>query len=543
MRVQTATVFFILFVSYGFSSDTAVWQRVNRGIYENDIKTISVNPKNDMEVYIGTPKALYKSTDGGMNFKVILRPSGEQKRVNDIYIDPVDLSVIYAATDAGLYESRDFGEHWDRIYYASDPDSRKCLSVIRYKQTVYLGTGNGVFKKIDKESDWQNINGRFYRKSIYHIEEEEDFIYFATGQKVYSFNKQTSKIRQIFSMGIGKGIKSGDLSNASFDDRQDQYIKTVKVSSGSETYLVIGTINGVYLSADTGKDWQQLPSNNLAAEDITSLSVYENRSYSKDRCTEKAWGCLRILAGTKKGVFFLENEQWMPLYKGMETNIVNYLAENRQGRVYAATAKGIFYLSTGKTLPLLSKTPDPQYAKPTRTRNEQTHTDLRGRYGFQHEPTINEVHELAIHYAEVNREKIESWRKLARNKAFMPDLSVGLDRDASDMFHWNTGANPDELQKGRDLIDWDVNLSWDLADLVWSTDQTTIDSRSKLMVELREDILNEVTRLYFERRRVQIELISEDLNSPFRLDKEMRVAELTALIDALTGGDFSKKIH
>ena len=120
---------------------------------------------------------------------------------------------------------------------------------------------------------------------------------------------------------------------------------------------------------------------------------------------------------------------------------------------------------------------------------------------------------------------------------------MGLDRDAADLFHWNTGANPDELQKGRDFIDWDVSLSWDLADFVWSTDQTTIDSRSKLMVELREDILDQVTRLYFERRRIQMELITNEfLNPPLMIDKEMRIAELTALIDAFTGGEFSKRI-
>jgi hypothetical protein len=63
------------------------------------------------------------------------------------------------------------------------------------------------------------------------------------------------------------------------------------------------------------------------------------------------------------------------------------------------------------------------------------------------------------------------------------------------------------------------------------------------MVELREDILDQVTRLYFERRRIQVELITyEPLDPQVEIDKEMRVAELTALIDALTGGEFSGRI-
>ena len=91
-------------------------------------------------------------------------------------------------------------------------------------------------------------------------------------------------------------------------------------------------------------------------------------------------------------------------------------------------------------------------------------------------------------------------------------------------------------------MSWDVSLSWDLGDLVWSTDQTTIDSRSKLMVELREDVLDQVTRLYFERRRLQAELAADALEPAAEFDKQLRVDELTALLDAFTGGKFSSKL-
>ena len=81
-------------------------------------------------------------------------------------------------------------------------------------------------------------------------------------------------------------------------------------------------------------------------------------------------------------------------------------------------------------------------------------------------------------------------------------------------------------------------MSWDLADLVWSSDQTSIDSRSKLMVELREDILAQVTRLYFERRRLQMDLAAG--SAVDTVDMRLRIDELTALLDAYTGGKFSK---
>ena len=56
--------------------------------------------------------------------------------------------------------------------------------------------------------------------------------------------------------------------------------------------------------------------------------------------------------------------------------------------------------------------------------------------------------------------------------------------------------------------------------------------------------MNEVTRTYFERRRLQIEIMASPPNDlKVSLEKELRLQELTADIDALTGGYFSKQLE
>ncbi|HQP09953.1 MAG TPA: hypothetical protein PKV41_01040, partial [Candidatus Omnitrophota bacterium] len=245
--------------------------------------------------------------------------------------------------------------------------------------------------------------------------------------------------------------------------------------------------------------------------------------------------CMNIWVGTKKGAFFLKNGKWMPVYKGMETNEIAYLTDDASGTVYAATAKGIFYLPVQKALPSFYALKD---------------LDM---FAFDDEPNIRAVHQWAIDYAEVSHKKIEDWRRRAQASAWLPDLDMGVDggRDASvsDSI-WGSYSNggqfyigPDDRTSGRDF-GWDVSLSWDFSEVLWSSDQTAIDSRSKMMVELRDSILNEVTRLYFERRRIQMELaaLRDQWDPPLRIDREMRIAELTALIDALTGGKFSENI-
>ena len=75
---------------------------------------------------------------------------------------------------------------------------------------------------------------------------------------------------------------------------------------------------------------------------------------------------------------------------------------------------------------------------------------------------------------------------------------------------------------------------------MWNDVQTNIDIRSKLMVQLRDEILEDVTRLYFERKRLLAELSETRPEDTQKLrEKRLRVEELTAHIDALTGGRFS----
>ena len=129
----------------------------------------------------------------------------------------------------------------------------------------------------------------------------------------------------------------------------------------------------------------------------------------------------------------------------------------------------------------------------------------------------------------------------------LPQLSIGFDRNSADLWHWEGGsttkADDDILQRGRDTIDWDISLSWDLGELIWNEDQTSIDVRSRLLVELRDDILDQVTKLYFERRRIRGELDEISLeNRKKRRELGLRLEELTAQLDALTGGYFSEQM-
>ena len=544
------------------------WQKVPSSVGESGVISLSVFPvENSSAILAGTQQAVYRSMDEGKTFRPILQLPSSEKRINYLYISYSRLSFpnalvgnpiirpptetfggdsqfstepsIFAATNSGLFVSQDQGLRWEKIFSSADPLTRHCLSVVVDRGTIYLGTENGLFYQKLGESSWHRrmdfLTPGLSGQAISFLAQDSRYIYVSTSHELFQIDKDGGNVQKIFSL-ISRE-EEAEISADPAEPSTASQIKQIEVFNEEAPYLYLATTKGVFKSLDQGGTWINLNSDELPVSQITSLVVLPDQD---------------IWVGTLKGVFRYHDERWLPLYKGIETNRVNFLTLDEEARVYAATDQGIFFMD-GLSFPnALVGNPDKVMTGPPTKKfggdNFRDRSYLQKI--FQHEPSIHQVHEMAIRYAEVHPQKIASWRSAARKRGLMPKLSTGLNRSATDMFHWDTGPNPDVLTKGRDFLDWNVSLSWDFGDLIWNSDQTSIDSRSKLMVELREDILDQITRLYFERRRIQFELaefeskeLSESSGRRFESEKEMRLEELTALIDALTGGEFSRRIE
>ncbi|MEN8263312.1 MAG: hypothetical protein ABFR82_07610, partial [Nitrospirota bacterium] len=248
-----------------------------------------------------------------------------------------------------------------------------------------------------------------------------------------------------------------------------------------------------------------------------------------------------MYAATAKGVFRYSSTSgsWKSLYKGLTSSNINDVTaapslDNSGPSLWAATKKGAFKAE------VITRHPN------TKIEGMETEDIFQM---FAHEPTIEEIRESAIEYASVHPDKIEKWKRAAANKAWLPSLSFAYqkkkDWQSSSYYYNHSGANvykDDDITDGYDKA-WSVSLSWNLSNIVWNTSQTSIEIRSNAMVKLRDDILNELTRLYFERRRLQIEMVTappQDVQE--KIEKELRLQELTANIDALTGSYLSKRL-
>jgi competence ComEA-like helix-hairpin-helix protein len=161
------------------------------------------------------------------------------------------------------------------------------------------------------------------------------------------------------------------------------------------------------------------------------------------------------------------------------------------------------------------------------------------------EPTAREVQQQAIEYMRVHPEVVDSWRLRARTNALAPRLqtigqgTMNDDRRTIERPGDPTIVSLDNDQSGR----LTVGATWELDRLIFEPAEMAVARESVRIANLRDRVLDEVTRRYFERRRLQVDLeLSPPKDLADRVKKELRLQELTADIDAATGGWFSEKL-
>lgn len=172
---------------------------------------------------------------------------------------------------------------------------------------------------------------------------------------------------------------------------------------------------------------------------------------------------------------------------------------------------------------------------------------------FDNEPTIQQVQSWANDYAKTSPELVDRWLRQSRAFAALPEVDLeyqlddGWDKDwlyksedgavdapDEDVFEapYSVGADQDRT--------YEIQLSWNLNELVMSSERIRVISETQDIVKLRDKVLSEVTSLYFERRKLQVDmLLSPKSELRAQVSDQLRLAEMTANLDALTGGRFS----
>ncbi len=438
------------------------------------------------DFFILTQKSISRCTPAAGNCTEICRVS--QARGNNILsfaIDPEDPGHWFLGTDRGLFESDDAGKTWFGFGNLKRP-----VSLLRFwKNRFFLAAGRTLY---------QSEDGSHF-DSIFSLQEA---------------NAETAEEAEGFSEEEITGI-----------DAPPYYELLLPVHSEHPFWLA--SREGIFESTDKGENWRRLPESGLRSSETRFLAWSKKTG--------------KLFAGTAKGVYAYlpERNKWQELYQGLENSDIRGLAvlEGTDETLAVLSPAGFF-----STIIL----PDQIRAAGEIPLNQDQ--KILFQELLRLEPSPQDIQNAAVRYANVKNGKIKRWHSGSRMAALLPSLSFGKDfsrGNSIDIDRRGTNepdfyiAGPDDVSRG-----WDFDVGWDLGDFVFSSAQTSIDSREKLMVELRNDILTEVTRVYYERRRLELEILFQPAESEqAHLEKLLRLDELTSLLDGMTNGYFGKKME
>ena len=161
------------------------------------------------------------------------------------------------------------------------------------------------------------------------------------------------------------------------------------------------------------------------------------------------------------------------------------------------------------------------------------------------EPTAREVQDKAVEYMRVHPEVIDSWRIRARTNALAPRLTTGAQGTVNRDLRTVTQSGEADIESKDDDNGGRLTVAatWELDRLIFEPQEMAVARESVRQANLRDRVLDEVTRRYFERRRLQVDLeLSPPRDLADSVKKELRLQELTADVDAATGGWFSEKL-
>jgi photosystem II stability/assembly factor-like uncharacterized protein len=236
------------------------------------IGNILIDPRNSNVVYVacegsvwgpGGDRGLYKTTDGGKNWKKILNIS-ENTGVNNILCDPRNPDILFASSEqrrrhvftkigggpeTAIYKSTNAGESWDKLTNGlpTEPMGGMGLAIspvnpdIVYAIIESVKGSGGFFRSSNSGATWQKMSdhtslGQYYNE-IYCDPKILD--------KVYSVETYTQ-----VTLDGGKTWNAISTKNRHVDDH------AMWIDPDNSAHFLIGGDGGIYETYDEGENYR-----------------------------------------------------------------------------------------------------------------------------------------------------------------------------------------------------------------------------------------------------------------------------------------------
>lgn len=237
------------------------------------IAQIAVDPRNSNNVVVaaegsrwtpGPDRGIYKTTDGGASWKLVLHP-GDGVSAIDVSMDPSNPRILFAAMwdfqrlpwqirsggpGSAIYKSSDGGDTWTRLTGHGLPTG----TVGRIGVSVSPADPNRVYAIIEAAAD----TGGLYRsddagESWHHLSAERLIRSRAWYYTRITADPQDANVVYVMNAPIVKSIDGGktfQVLPAKHGDNHDLWI-----NPRNHDYMINGNDGGASISMDGGKTW------------------------------------------------------------------------------------------------------------------------------------------------------------------------------------------------------------------------------------------------------------------------------------------------
>ena len=215
------------------------------------VTTLALDPKIPSTIYAGTRTGIFKSTDGGNNWKAI-NTGLSVLNIVAVVVDPVTPSTLYlAAYDVysfngnGVYKSTDGGGHWSPVNNGLTNTAIQSLTINPVTpSTLYVGTyGGPIFKTIDGAATWTPSSNPQTVTFVVSIAVDP-----VTPTTIYAAAEMSSG-------GIFKSTDGGSTWQRTGGAQVTAYGNSVTVNPANPSIVFAGGNGGLFKSTNGGDSW------------------------------------------------------------------------------------------------------------------------------------------------------------------------------------------------------------------------------------------------------------------------------------------------
>lgn len=312
----------------------ATWHRMHSDVASR-VSSVTVDPRHPAIAYAGLdPGGVVKKVRG--RWYAINQGLGgtgvHETGVNDVAVDPYRSGVVYAATDTGLFKTTDGGQNWRRVLDPRrhwDPRSRRFGAdavTVAGPTTVYATISRGgywsLWKSVDSGASWRRLYSNRLRSSAH----PRNTLLTGDGHPLAVGASDPNTVYVAGRSGLAASTDGG----ATWHDAglAGTRITAIAVHPQLADTVYAGTAAGLFTSTNAGQTWQRV-GDDLAQAHVTAVA------------TDPEQGG-RLYAATENEIFWSEDsgENWTRFDTRIPPRTFNDLAATRTGMIYAGSFNG-----------------------------------------------------------------------------------------------------------------------------------------------------------------------------------------------------------